>query len=66
MASMPDMHYGAPLSPAVDIRSGGWGDLAGAVCARITEAILRDERVILPPAAYRERYGATIALGGIA
>src|SRR5919106_2694831 len=25
-----DMRYGAPLSPAVDIRSGDWGDLAGA------------------------------------
>jgi L-lactate dehydrogenase len=34
----------------------------GAVCARITEAILRDERVVLPVAAYRERYGTTIAL----
>ncbi|MEA2598498.1 MAG: L-lactate dehydrogenase [Thermomicrobiales bacterium] len=34
----------------------------GVVCARIAEAILRDERVILPVAAYRERYGTTIAL----
>jgi L-lactate dehydrogenase len=34
----------------------------GAVCARITEAILRDERVVLPVAAYREHYGTTIAL----
>ena len=34
----------------------------GVACARITEAILRDERVILPVAAYRERYGVTIAL----
>jgi L-lactate dehydrogenase len=34
----------------------------GVVCARITEAILRDERVVLPVAAYRERYGVTIAL----
>jgi L-lactate dehydrogenase len=34
----------------------------GAACARITEAILRDERVVLPVAAYRERYGVTIAL----
>jgi L-lactate dehydrogenase len=34
----------------------------GAVCARITEAILRDERVVLPVAAHRERYGVTIAL----
>jgi len=34
----------------------------GAACARIAEAILRDERVVLPVAAYRERYGTTIAL----
>jgi L-lactate dehydrogenase len=34
----------------------------GVVCARITEAILSDERVILPVAARRERYGTTIAL----
>jgi L-lactate dehydrogenase len=31
-------------------------------CARITEAILRDERVLLPVAAYREAFGVTIAL----
>jgi L-lactate dehydrogenase len=34
----------------------------GVACARITEAILRDERLVLPVAAYRERYGVTIAL----
>jgi L-lactate dehydrogenase len=34
----------------------------GAVCARITEAILDDERVVMPVAAYRERYGVTIGL----
>jgi L-lactate dehydrogenase len=34
----------------------------GVTCARISEAILRDERVVLPVAAYRERYGVTIAL----
>jgi L-lactate dehydrogenase len=34
----------------------------GVACARLTEAILRDERVVLPVAAYRERYGVTIAL----
>jgi L-lactate dehydrogenase len=34
----------------------------GAVCARITEAVLRHERAALPVAAYRERYGVTIAL----
>jgi L-lactate dehydrogenase len=34
----------------------------GVVCAQIAEAIVRDARVVLPVAAYRERYGATIAL----
>jgi L-lactate dehydrogenase len=34
----------------------------GVACARITEAVLRDERVVLPVAAYRERYGVTMAL----
>jgi L-lactate dehydrogenase len=34
----------------------------GVACAQIAEAILRDERVVLPVAAYRERYGVTIAL----
>src|ERR687891_1480859 len=36
-----DMRYGAPLSPAVEIRSGDWSDLAGAgvvlICAGINE-----------------------------
>jgi L-lactate dehydrogenase len=34
----------------------------GVVCARITEAVLGDERVVMPVAAYRERYGVTIGL----
>jgi L-lactate dehydrogenase len=34
----------------------------GAVCARITEAVLRDERAVLPVATHRERYGVTVAL----
>jgi L-lactate dehydrogenase len=34
----------------------------GVACAQITEAILRDQRIVLPVAAYRERYGVTIAL----
>jgi L-lactate dehydrogenase len=34
----------------------------GAVCARISEAILRDERVVLPVAAYDEDRGVTIGL----
>ena len=31
-------------------------------CARITEAILGDERLVMPVAAYRERHGVTIGL----
>ncbi|MDX6727768.1 MAG: L-lactate dehydrogenase [Baekduia sp.] len=34
----------------------------GVVCARIAEAVLGDERVVLPVASYRERYGVTIGL----
>ena len=34
----------------------------GVACARITEAVLGDERVVMPVAAYRKRYGVTIAL----
>jgi len=34
----------------------------GAACARITEAILKDERAVMPVAAYRERYGVTVGL----
>ena len=34
----------------------------GVACARITEAILTDERAVMPVAAYRERLGVTIAL----
>jgi L-lactate dehydrogenase len=34
----------------------------GVACARITEAVLGDERVVMPVAAYRERYGVTIGL----
>jgi L-lactate dehydrogenase len=37
----------------------------GAVCARITEAVLGDERVLLPVAAYHERYGVTVALPSV-
>jgi L-lactate dehydrogenase len=37
----------------------------GAVCARITEAAVRDERVVMPVASYRERLGVTIALPGV-
>jgi L-lactate dehydrogenase len=34
----------------------------GAVCARISEAVLRDERVVLPVGAYHEARAVTIAL----
>jgi L-lactate dehydrogenase len=34
----------------------------GVVCARIAEAVLGDERVVMPVAAYRECYGVTIGL----
>ena len=34
----------------------------GIACARIAEAVLRDERAVMPVAAYRERYGVTVAL----
>jgi L-lactate dehydrogenase len=34
----------------------------GVACARITEAILRDERAVMPVAVHRARYGTTIAL----
>jgi L-lactate dehydrogenase len=34
----------------------------GIACARITEAVLSDERVVMPVAAYRERYGVALGL----
>jgi L-lactate dehydrogenase len=34
----------------------------GVVCARITEAVLDDERVVMPVATYRARYGVAIGL----
>jgi L-lactate dehydrogenase len=34
----------------------------GAVCARIAEAVIRDERVVLPVAAHHERLGITVGL----
>jgi L-lactate dehydrogenase len=34
----------------------------GTVCARITEAALRDERLVMPVASFRERYGVTLGL----
>jgi L-lactate dehydrogenase len=34
----------------------------GVACARIAEAILGDERVVMPVAAHRERYGVAIGL----
>jgi L-lactate dehydrogenase len=37
----------------------------GVACARITEAILRDERILVPVAAYRESLGVTVALPSV-
>jgi L-lactate dehydrogenase len=34
----------------------------GVTCARIAEAILGDERIVMPVAAYRERYGVVVGL----
>jgi L-lactate dehydrogenase len=35
------------------------------VCARLTEAVLRDERSIFPVASYNEAYGVTLALPSV-
>jgi L-lactate dehydrogenase len=37
----------------------------GIVCARLAEAVLRDERAIFPVASYQERYGVTLALPSV-
>ena len=37
----------------------------GIVCARLTEAILRDERAVFPVASYQATYGVTLALPSI-
>lgn len=37
----------------------------GIVCARLTEAILRDERSVFPVASYIPAYGATLALPSV-
>jgi L-lactate dehydrogenase len=37
----------------------------GVACARVTEAILRDERAVMPVAAYRAQFGTTIALPSV-
>ena len=34
----------------------------GIVCARLAEAVLRDERAVFPVATYQEDYGVTLAL----
>jgi L-lactate dehydrogenase len=34
----------------------------GAMCARITEAVVRDERVVLPVGAHRDGYGVVVGL----
>jgi L-lactate dehydrogenase len=52
------------LSPTVDVRAGDYDALAGigAVSARLAEAVLRDERAVLPVAAYAPRYEITLSL----
>jgi L-lactate dehydrogenase len=37
----------------------------GIVCARLTEAILRDERSVFPAASYQTAYGVTLALPSV-
>jgi L-lactate dehydrogenase len=37
----------------------------GIVCARLTEAVLRDERSVFPVASYQEVYGVTLALPSV-
>jgi L-lactate dehydrogenase len=37
----------------------------GIVCARLTEAILRDERSVFPVASYQATYGVTLALPSV-
>jgi L-lactate dehydrogenase len=37
----------------------------GIVCARLTEAVLRDERTIFPVASYQAAYGVTLALPSV-
>jgi len=37
----------------------------GIVCARLTEAVLRDERSVFPVASYQAAYGVTLALPSI-
>jgi L-lactate dehydrogenase len=37
----------------------------GIVCARLTEAVLRDERAVFPVASYQPAYGVTLALPSV-
>jgi L-lactate dehydrogenase len=37
----------------------------GMVCARITEAVLRDERAVIPIGVYNSKYGATLSLPSV-
>ena len=37
----------------------------GIVCARVTEAVLRDERNVFPVASYQQAYGVTLALPSV-
>ena len=37
----------------------------GMVCARITEAVLRDERAVIPIGFYNPKYGVTLSLPSV-
>jgi L-lactate dehydrogenase len=37
----------------------------GIVCARLTEAVLRDERTVFPVASYQQAYGVTLSLPSV-
>ncbi|HEX7810590.1 MAG TPA: hypothetical protein VF460_01675 [Burkholderiales bacterium] len=37
----------------------------GIACARIAEAILRDERAVMPIGTYQEKFGVTLSLPGV-
>jgi malate/lactate dehydrogenase len=69
-----DLRYGATLSLEQDVRFAnitiiegtGASQLGiGMVTARIAEAILRDERAVIPVGAYNPHYGVTISLPSV-
>jgi malate/lactate dehydrogenase len=54
-AVVADLRYGAPLCPTVALRDGDY----------IAEAVLRDERAVLPIGAYNADYGVTLSLPSV-